>query len=217
MAETNPVLMSIRAYARHREVHHRAVQYAIERGAIPFEIRDGRKFIDPIAADKAWAENIVTTQKPKKVANEGVANETQVANNPKSLATPAPPSAPPAFNPPGTPEEDSYKYESSDPEGELTAGEVPALMRSKERSEVFKAKMAELDYLERSGALVAVEEVKQESFRIARQVRETLMGLPDRIAAELTAHLGVTVDVHTVHSVMDKEIRKSLEGLPLEK
>ena len=46
--------ISIRAYAQHRGVHHRAVQNAIKEGRIT-QLEDGT--IDPATADQEWTAN----------------------------------------------------------------------------------------------------------------------------------------------------------------
>jgi hypothetical protein len=54
-------------------------------------------------------------------------------------------------------------------------------------------------------------EVKRESFRTARQVRDSLLNLPDRLAAELAAE----TNQFKVHQRLVKEIRRALEELKL--
>lgn len=60
-----------------------------------------------------------------------------------------------------------------------------AFQLSKAAKEYYNAKMAELEYKEKAGQLVNAEKVKAETFKIGRRVRDTLLGVPDRVAAEL--------------------------------
>lgn len=78
--------------------------------------------------------------------------------------------------------------------------------------ERFKARLAQLELEEREGKLVDAAEVRKEAFRTARVVRDAMMNLPDRIAAELAAES----NQFKVHQKLTKEIRRALEGLKLE-
>ncbi|MBS0183603.1 MAG: hypothetical protein JSS39_14510 [Nitrospira sp.] len=77
------------------------------------------------------------------------------------------------------------------------------------RERHFKAKLAELEFLERSGSLVSVEKVEAEAFRIGRQVRDALLNLPDRLAGVFAAE----TDQRKIHDSLTKEIRQALEAL----
>ena len=63
--------------------------------------------------------------------------------------------------------------------------EPSAYQKSKAAREFFNAKIARLNYEERAGTLVDAEEVKKESYKIGRRVRDSMLGLPERVAAEL--------------------------------
>ena len=63
--------------------------------------------------------------------------------------------------------------------------EPSAYQKSKAAREFFNAKIARLNYEERAGTLVDAEEVKKESYKIGRRVRASMLGLPERVAAEL--------------------------------
>ena len=65
------------------------------------------------------------------------------------------------------------------------AGKVSPYQRAKAVNEMFKAKLAQLDYEEKAGKLVPLAQVKAEGFKIARNVRDSLMGLPERVSAEI--------------------------------
>jgi len=63
--------------------------------------------------------------------------------------------------------------------------EPSAYQKSKAAREFFNAKIARLNYEERAGTLVDAEQVKKESFKVGRRVRDSMLGLPERLAAEL--------------------------------
>lgn len=51
----------------------------------------------------------------------------------------------------------------------------------------YNAKLAELEFQEKAGKLISADRVKADAFKIARRVRDTLMGVPERVAAEVAA------------------------------
>lgn len=51
----------------------------------------------------------------------------------------------------------------------------------------YNAKLAELEYQEKAGKLVSSDKAKAEAFKIARRVRDSLLGVPERVAAEVAA------------------------------
>lgn len=59
--------------------------------------------------------------------------------------------------------------------------------RAKAVKETFAAKLAQLEYEEKAGRLVPVAQVKAEAFKVARNVRDSLMGVPERMSAELAS------------------------------
>lgn len=68
------------------------------------------------------------------------------------------------------------------------AGGLSNYQKAKAIKETFAAKLAQLEYEEKAGKLVPAAQVKAEAFKIARNVRDSLMGLPERVSAEL-AHM----------------------------
>lgn len=51
----------------------------------------------------------------------------------------------------------------------------------------YQAKLAEAEFQERVGKLVSADKVKAEVFKIGRRVRDSLLGVPERVAAEVAA------------------------------
>lgn len=64
-------------------------------------------------------------------------------------------------------------------------GEQSNYQKAKAAKEFFNAKIAELEFHERAGKLISADRVKAESFKIGRRVRDSLMSVPERVAAEL--------------------------------
>jgi hypothetical protein len=73
------------------------------------------------------------------------------------------------------------------------------------------AALAELDHSERSGTLVNAEEVRRSAFKLARQARDGMLNIADRVAADLAAE----TDAFKVHARLTKEIREALSALAL--
>jgi len=53
--------------------------------------------------------------------------------------------------------------------------------------EAFRAKMAKLEYEEKSGTLTDAAKVKQDAFKAGRIIRDELLAIPDRLADVLAA------------------------------
>lgn len=75
--------------------------------------------------------------------------------------------------------------------------------------EAYLARMAKLNYEEKIGKLVDAEEVKAQGFKIGRIIRDTMLNIPDRVAAEFA---GIT-DPAKIHIRLTKEINQCLEVL----
>lgn len=87
--------------------------------------------------------------------------------------------------------------------------EKQSLAASKAKREQFMAELARLEYEQKAGSLVSAEEVKKEAFKIARIVRDSILNIPDRVAAELAAE----TNQFRVHKRLTEELRKALEEL----
>lgn len=73
-------------------------------------------------------------------------------------------------------------------DGQLgSSSQQPSSLMSQARiSQVaYKAKLAQLDFEERAGKLVSVQDVEREAFEAARQVRDTLLSVPQEVAGVL--------------------------------
>lgn len=79
----------------------------------------------------------------------------------------------------------------------------------RKQRERYQAELSRLEYEEKSGSLVSAEEVRREAFRLGRVVRDSLLNIPDRLAAELA---GMT-NQFQVHRRLTDEIRSALTEL----
>ncbi len=85
----------------------------------------------------------------------------------------------------------------------------PSYAQSRAIREAYQARLAKLEYEEKSGKLVPVDQVKADAFNAARQVRDALLNISGRIAHQL-AH---EKDPARISARIDDEIREALSGL----
>lgn len=177
--------VSQREYARQRGVSHRAVQKAIASGRIA-TLPGGK--LDPEAADRDWDRNTAAPKpsaKPKAAASQPPTSQV----GPDSPRGGAPGPVPQA---PGPPEPQGVSYAAS-----------------RAVRETYLARMARLDFEERQGRLVELEEVKRVCFEAARRSRDMLRAIPDRVAPLLAG----THDVHECQQILREEVQRACEGL----
>ena len=72
--------------------------------------------------------------------------------------------------------------------------------------ELYLARLAKIEYEERLNKLVNRDEVKVAAFSMARTIRDSLLNIPDRIAAMLAAESDPT----RVHHILTEELRRAL-------
>jgi phage terminase Nu1 subunit (DNA packaging protein) len=102
------------------------------------------------------------------------------------------------------------KPEIDTSEESVDASDTPmTYAEARAKHERFKARLAELELEQREGKLVEADVVQRESFKAARQVRDALLNLPDRVAGLLAAE----TNQFKVHQLLTKEIRRALEDL----
>lgn len=214
--------MSLRAYARRRGCTLRAVQKAIAddrlKGAVGQTAAGVVRIEDPAEADRLWSENTNPERVPIYVRAK---REKGAKAEPAKRRKPEPP--PRDLGRRETLTDDEIEAEAfagvedEDPEGvdgELEEGEGDISQRTSiaaaQRIKViWSAKRERLRYERDAGKLVDAAEVKAEAFRFARIVRDNLLNVADRLAAQIAAEQ----DPARVHELLDVEIRKALEGL----
>lgn len=84
---------------------------------------------------------------------------------------------------------------------------VPSSRDARYNHDLYKSKIAKLDYDERIGRLVSADTVKDEAFKVARTLRDALMNIPDRIATEVAG----MIDAHAIHKRLSDELRMALK------
>ena len=85
----------------------------------------------------------------------------------------------------------------------------PTYAQSRAVRELYLAKLAKIDFEERSSKVVSRDEVTVQAFTKARTIRDNLLNIPDRLASMLAAESDPT----QVHEILTEEIRKALDDL----
>lgn len=175
--------MSIRAYAQHRGVSHEAVRKAIAAGRIQKEA-DGS--IDPAKADAQWQRHTrpAPLSSAKSVATRVA---TPVATSRPSSAAPTP----------------------------AAGDEARGVDYHKARAvrETYSARLAKLEFEERTGKLISKDEVDIKYFQLARQLRDRMQQIPRKVAPEIVALVVADPDVRGVADLIDRAIHQALEEL----
>jgi hypothetical protein len=166
--------LSLRAYAKHRQISLRAVQKAIASGRISTTAA-GK--IQSDIADVQWGRN--TAPRP--------ATRPAPARVAKSQPT----------------------HQIAEP---LLRAESPGhtgIDYSKARAirESYLAKLAKMEFEERSGNLISRHEVEVAAFNRFRTFRDNMLNIADRLSAVLAAEN----DAASVHQILSTDIRKALE------
>lgn len=166
-------------------------EYARHRGvsrqAVSKALRTGRIVlveggkIDPEVADAAWRQNT----DPSKPSNS-------VAGNPGGAV---PGARRPVLR---------VQHVAS---GASTPG--PDYQVSRAVRETYMAKLARLEYEVKTGKLIDAEESQQAAFADNRRVRDLLLAIPDRTAAQMAA----CSDPAECHRLLAAEIRRACEEL----
>lgn len=99
-----------------------------------------------------------------------------------------------------------------DPEPTGNEPKTATFQQARTLREAYMARLAKLEFEEKSGRLVAADAVKNEAFRVARIVRDNLLNIPDRVAGELANE----TNQFKVHQRLTQEIRRALEDLKIE-
>jgi hypothetical protein len=183
--------ISISAYAKSRGISQPAVTKAIKTGRIAKSIvRDARgnpKIADPALADKEWAANtdqskprnrITGDPKRRKAAGEG--------SKPMQLGV----------TKTVTPSEGAT-------EGAGSGGGGASYAQSRSIREAYMARLAKLEFDERSGKLLEIEKIRATIFAATRAARDMLLAVPDRVAP-----LAVGTEQHEINRILTDEMRR---------
>lgn len=180
--------LTIRGYARHRGVSHTAVRKALAAGRIT--VGENGK-INPEAADQQWTTS-TNLSKPRN-SIMGVPKKRRAAGAPSD------PLGSPGLDEPVAP-----------PSAEAGATRlISSYAASRAAREGYLARLAKLEFEQRSGKLVDADEVRAQIFGLGRRMRDALMGLPDRLAPVLAGQ----TDQAEIHRLLAQEIMTSLAEL----
>ena len=166
--------LSLRGYAKHRQVSLGAVQKAIKSGRIT-PSASGK--IDAAIADGQWVKNTA----------------------PRPTTRPAP--AKVATSQPAVP------VAEHQPRAESPGSAGLEYSRARAVKETFLAKMAKIDYDERSNNLVSRQEMEVAAYNKYRTFRDNILNIADRVSAVLAAES----DTANVHKILSTELRKALQ------
>lgn len=206
--------ISLAEYARIRDLSRNAVVRAIENGRLKNSIRvEQRKgtrdkiWITDIAlANREWEMNTSAKHKPKTLGDDAI---TLAAATPtptgKAPARKAGTSKPQAFAP--TEPIDPSTFD--DPNQIDPSTGVPRVMVSRARKEHFDAVHAQAKAELLAGTQVNREEVTRAAFNVAREVRDALFLIKDRLADELAT----MNDPNQISTYLDTEFRNALTKL----
>ena len=86
---------------------------------------------------------------------------------------------------------------------------APDYQTSRAIREAYAARLAKLEYEERTAKLISSDEVEMRTFNLARRLRDRMQTLPRRLAAALAAEQ----DPRVIEQRLDDEIRQALEEL----
>ncbi len=99
------------------------------------------------------------------------------------------------------------KKDIEDGKGEIAVGQQYA--KAKASKEAINARLAQLELQEKEGKLVAADDVKKEGFELARNLREQIFNIPNRISAILAAE----PDPRKCFDILSAELRQAFETI----
>lgn len=176
-------LVSKNEYAELRGVSRQAVYYAIRTGKIADAIQPDGK-IDAALADQLWANNTHPTS-----GYSGHMSKRGQRKAPDIEAV-----------------IEVVKGAGINPDA------PPPLVESKTLQAAYQARLAQIEYEQKSGQLVDADDVKKAAFKAARVTRDAILAIPDRVAAQFA---GMT-DPYTIHSTLTQELRGAIEEITKE-
>lgn len=90
---------------------------------------------------------------------------------------------------------------------------IPSLTQARAVRETYNARLAQLEYEEKSGTLCRVEDVKLQTFKTARLLRDALLNIPIRVVNEIAGTLGELEPEkkHEILLILTREVQLALE------
>ncbi len=172
---------SLRTYAKARGISHEAVRQAIKAGRLKQSIvmvKGDPKIADATLADKEWAAN-TDQSKPRN----------RITGDPKHRRAS---------------KDEPMKPMANDTAPAEGGGRGPSYAQSRAIREAYMARLAKLDFEEKSGKLVNADEARVTIFNTARTARDMLMAVPDRVAPLVVGQ----TDLHEIHRILTDEVRR---------
>lgn len=83
--------------------------------------------------------------------------------------------------------------------------------KAKTATQVYDAKLRELEYRQKSGALIDVSEAKRMAFTAFRMLRDSILNVPSRIKDQCAAE----VDAFKVEQIIEKELTDTLNNFDI--
>lgn len=194
-------LMGVREYARHRGVSHVAVMKAVKAGRI--SNIDGK--IDPVVADREWAQNTDTSR-----VKNSVTGDPHLKRDPEQAPAPMQEKAdrltPRATQaaPKGQAKEPAEQAPDT-PQADVKASATYQQVRT--ARERYQALTAKLDYETRVGKLAPLDEIKVAWFQVVTLAKTKLLGVPSKSKSHIPSLSPRDVDI------IDRLIREALEEL----
>jgi hypothetical protein len=196
-------LISIREAARRLGVSDTAVRKAIATGRVTVADRhkdNDRPLLSWPACKDDWLANS-DTSKRSHVGGTGTSKKRQGYSSGQRVKLPT------SDRQDEAPEDDEPTHGGS---GSTPAsGRGAKYNKSRGEREFYQAKLAQLEFEQKSGQLISLEVVKSEGFRAHRRIRDALLNIPDRCAP----HVATLTDPLECHAYLLTEITSALRQL----
>lgn len=169
---------SLRTYAKARGISHEAVRQAIKSGRLKKSVvmvKGEPKIGDEALADQEWAAN-TDQSKPRN----------RITGDPKHRRAPGEQMQPMAND------------------GGSEGGKGPSYAQSRAIREAYMARLAKIEFDERSGKLVPADAARVAIFNTARKARDMLLAVPDRVAPLVVGQ----TDAHEIHRILMDEVQR---------
>jgi hypothetical protein len=189
--------ISIREAARRLGVSDTAVHKAIKTGrvAVAGKTESGRPLMDWADTERRWLANS-DVSKRSHVGSRGSPVRAQDAPRVKLTTSDR--------------MDEAQSGEGSDLSGDgPRSGRGAGYAQARAVREVFQAKLAKLEYEERTEKLVSADEVKKQGHALAAGIISSLYNIPDRCADEIA---GMS-DPHAIHKLLLTEIDNAVEAI----
>lgn len=172
--------ISLRSYAKPRGISHEAVRQAINAGRLVKSVvmvKGEPKIADEALADQEWAAN-TDQSKPRN----------RITGDPKHRRA----------------SKDAPMKPMENDSGGDGASKGPSYAQSRAIREAYMARLAKIEFEEKSGKLVPADAARVAIFNTARKARDMLMAVPDRVAPLVVGQ----TDAHEIHRILMDEVRR---------